>query len=151
MPDDDRQWVIDAAKTVPGVRDAYHLVDPNTCNGLSIAFFDDAVDVAEVKRVRTSGSAILGSWTSGEATRGRESPGIAPEEDSASATQLECDGEIFELRRDQFGGTQYTWLTGPNAGYGFGTSPSPDDIDQHEANIRSFLAMIDPETGFIED
>jgi hypothetical protein len=24
MPDDDRQWVIDAAKTVPGVRDAYH-------------------------------------------------------------------------------------------------------------------------------
>jgi hypothetical protein len=51
MPDDDRQWVIDAAKTVPGVRDAYHLVDPNTGNGLSIAFFDDEVDVAEVKRV----------------------------------------------------------------------------------------------------
>src|SRR3954452_20757874 len=25
MPDDDRQWVIDAAKTVPGVLDAYHL------------------------------------------------------------------------------------------------------------------------------
>lgn len=24
MPDDDRQWVIDAAKAVPGVRDAYH-------------------------------------------------------------------------------------------------------------------------------
>ena len=51
MPDDDRQWVIDAAKAVPGVRDAYHLVDPNTGNGLSIAFFDDEVDVAEVKRV----------------------------------------------------------------------------------------------------
>ena len=30
----------------PGVRDAYHLVDPNTRNGLSIAFFDDGVDVA---------------------------------------------------------------------------------------------------------
>jgi hypothetical protein len=27
MPDDDRQWVIDAAKSVPGVRDAYHLID----------------------------------------------------------------------------------------------------------------------------
>ena len=49
MPDDDRQWVIDAAKTVPGVLDAYHLVDPDTGNGLSIAFFDDWVDIAEVK------------------------------------------------------------------------------------------------------
>lgn len=50
MPDDDRQWVIDAAKTVPGVLDAYHLVDPDTGNGLSVAFFEDDVDVAEVKR-----------------------------------------------------------------------------------------------------
>jgi hypothetical protein len=51
MPDDERQWVIDAAKTVPGVLDAYHLVDPVSGNGLSIAFFDDEVDVAEVKSV----------------------------------------------------------------------------------------------------
>ena len=50
MPDDDRQWVIDAAKTVPGVLDAYHLVDPQTGDGLSIAFFEDTVDVGEVKR-----------------------------------------------------------------------------------------------------
>ena len=50
MPDDDRQWVLDAAKAVPGVRGGYHLVDPATGNGLSIAFFDDDVDVAEVKR-----------------------------------------------------------------------------------------------------
>ena len=49
MPDDDRKWVIDAAKSIPGVRDAYHLVDPSTGNGLSIAFFEDDVDVAEVK------------------------------------------------------------------------------------------------------
>lgn len=49
MPADDRQWVIDAARGVPGVRDAYHLVDPQTGNGLSIAFFDDDVDVVEVK------------------------------------------------------------------------------------------------------
>ena len=48
MPEDDRQWVIDAAKAVPGVLDAYHLVDPKTGNGLSIAFFEDDVDVAEV-------------------------------------------------------------------------------------------------------
>ncbi len=60
MPDDDRQWVIDAAKTVPGVLEAYHLVDPATGNGLSIAFFDDEVDVAEVKRAISARAAELG-------------------------------------------------------------------------------------------
>jgi hypothetical protein len=49
MPDDDRQWVIDAAKAVPGVLNAYHLVDPVSGNGLSIAFFEDDTDLAEVK------------------------------------------------------------------------------------------------------
>ena len=49
MPTDDRQWVIDAARTIPGVLDAYHLVDPATGNGLSIALFDDHVDVSAVK------------------------------------------------------------------------------------------------------
>lgn len=49
MPDDDRQWVLDAAKNVPGVLSAYHLVDPATGNGLSIALFEDDVDVAQVK------------------------------------------------------------------------------------------------------
>ena len=45
-------------------------------------------------------------------------PGIAPEEDVAPSAQLDCDGEVFELRPDGFGGTQYTWLSGPNPGYG---------------------------------
>jgi hypothetical protein len=49
MPDDDRQWVIDAVKTVPGVLNGYHLLDPATGNGLSIAFFEDDSDPAEVK------------------------------------------------------------------------------------------------------
>lgn len=49
MPEDDRQWVIDAARSVPGALGAYHLVDPHTGNGLSIAFFEDDVDVAQVK------------------------------------------------------------------------------------------------------
>jgi hypothetical protein len=49
MPEDERQWVLEAAKSVPGVLDAYHLVDPATGNGLSIAFFEDHTDVAEVK------------------------------------------------------------------------------------------------------
>jgi hypothetical protein len=78
-------------------------------------------------------------------------PGIAPEADAAPATRLSCDGETFELRSDQFGGTHYTWLSGPNPGYGFTTSPAVDDIGQHQTNIRSFLSMIDPETGYIEE
>lgn len=49
MPDDDRQWVIDAAKAIPGVLDVYHLVDPVTGSGLSVAFFEDTVDAAAVK------------------------------------------------------------------------------------------------------
>lgn len=49
MPQDDRQWVIDAAKSMPGVLDAYHLVDEDTGDGLSIAFFEDGVDVGAVK------------------------------------------------------------------------------------------------------
>jgi hypothetical protein len=61
MPDDDdRQWVIDAAKTVPGVLNAYHLVDPATGNGLSIAFFEDDVDAAQVKAAITAKALEIG-------------------------------------------------------------------------------------------
>ncbi len=61
MPEDDRQWVIDAAKTVPDVLDAYHLVDPVTGNGLSIAFFEDGVDVSAVKDA-ISAKAVETGW-----------------------------------------------------------------------------------------
>jgi hypothetical protein len=40
MPTDDRSWVLEAAKSVPGVRDTFHLVDPDTGNGLSVAMYD---------------------------------------------------------------------------------------------------------------
>ncbi|HET6652276.1 MAG TPA: hypothetical protein VFH10_06505 [Nocardioides sp.] len=56
-----------------------------------------------------------------------------------------------ELRPDRFGGTLYAWLSGPNPGYGFSASPTVDDLEQHHANIRTFLSMIDPETGYIGD
>lgn len=49
VPEDDRQWVIEAARSVTGVLDAYHLVDPETGDVLSIAFFEDDVDVSAVK------------------------------------------------------------------------------------------------------
>lgn len=60
MPDDDRQWVIDAAKAVPGVLSAYHLVDDATGNGLSIAFFQDDVDVAQVKAAIAQEASAIG-------------------------------------------------------------------------------------------
>ena len=78
-------------------------------------------------------------------------PGVAPEQDVVPATRLTCDGETFELRPDRSGGTHYTWLSGPNPGYGFSVSPTIDDVEQHRASIRSFLSMIDPETGYIGD
>ena len=78
-------------------------------------------------------------------------PSLAPAEDAAPTAQLECDGQIFELRPDNFGGTHYTWLNGPNPGYGFSVSPTADDVEEHQTNIRSFLTMIDPTIGYIEE
>lgn len=88
---------------------------------------------------------------------------IGSEKDAAPAMRLSCDGETFELRPERSGGTHYTWLSGPNPGYGFtmsaiieatGTAMSSreePDIEQHETNIRNFLSMIDPKTGYIEN
>jgi hypothetical protein len=73
MPQDDRQWVIDAAKSVPGVLDAYHLVDPETGDGLSIAFFEDDVDVSDVK------AAIVAR---GQAVGWQDEPRPAPESET---------------------------------------------------------------------
>ena len=82
-------------------------------------------------------------------------PGLGPEpEASADATSrtLEVDGEMFALRPNEFGGTDYTWLSGPNPGYGFGAGPTPNlSLDEHAENIRGFLAIVDPATGYVED
>jgi hypothetical protein len=65
---------------------------------------------------------------------------------------LDVDGERFAIRRADDGGTAYDWLSGPNEGYGFGSSRTPDrPAAEHREHIRAFLAMIDPGTGYIED
>ena len=65
---------------------------------------------------------------------------------------LDVDGERFAIRRAGDGGTAYDWLSGPNKGYGFGSSGSPDrSVEEHRESIRVFLAMIDPDTGYIGD
>lgn len=47
MPIDDRDWVVEASAEVPGVRAVYHLLDPETGNGLSVAIFDDEAAAEE--------------------------------------------------------------------------------------------------------
>ena len=65
---------------------------------------------------------------------------------------LPVDGERFAIRRAGDGGTQYDWLSGPNKGYGFASSGTPDrPVEEHRKSIRVFLAMIDPDTGYIGD
>jgi hypothetical protein len=82
-------------------------------------------------------------------------PGLAPateEPPDTPSLTVEVDGETFALRPNTFGGTDYTWLSGPNPGYGFGVSPTPDlSLDEHTENIRDFLSLVDPTTGYIED
>lgn len=63
---------------------------------------------------------------------------------------LEVDGEVFEVRQAPDGGTHYDWVSGPNQGYGFGSSGLPDPSEEdHRESIRGFLSMIDPATGYI--
>jgi hypothetical protein len=65
---------------------------------------------------------------------------------------LEVDGEVFEVRRGQSGGTNYDWVSGPNKDYGFGSSGGSDMPEEwHLESIRNFLSMIDPATGYIEE
>jgi hypothetical protein len=79
-------------------------------------------------------------------------PGVAPEPERVGvARTLEVDGHIFEVRPDGAGGTQYDWVSGPNDDYGFAVRPAPDSDEEHENHIRTFLSMIDPATGYIED
>ena len=65
---------------------------------------------------------------------------------------LDVDGERFAIREAGEGGSAYDWLSGPNKGYGFGSSETPDrSMEEHRESIRVFLAMIDPNTGYIGD
>ena len=82
-------------------------------------------------------------------------PGVCPEPESdadAPSVTIEVDGEVFAVRPDKQGGTAYTWLSGPNPGYGFGLSPTRNlSRDEHRSNIRDFLVDIDPATGYLRE
>jgi len=100
-------------------------------------------------------------WPSGGERTGRwlrdlsALPGVVSvtADDAASAAvTVEVDGETCALDPDEFDGTNFDWLSGPDAGYGFAVSPTRDwSLEEHRECIRTFLAQINPATGFIED
>ncbi len=54
---------------------------------------------------------------------------------------------------DRPGQYHYTWVSGPNPGYGFSEATSDGRALSNadfEASIRNFLAQVDPGTGYIE-
>jgi hypothetical protein len=69
--------------------------------------------------------------------------------------RMSVDGEEFEVSQPvgKPGTYHFTWLTGPNPGYGFGFSthpPVPSDRESLAEAVRDFLAQVDPDTGHIE-
>ena len=80
-----------------------------------------------------------------------------PHPDNIRTFALEVDGEQFEVRvvvnpETGYTDTGYSWLSGPNKGYGFGGGGPPNpSLEEHRQRIRQFLAMVDPTTGYIED
>lgn len=127
----------------------------NDCGAVASRLTGLAIGVRLDNHACTSHHCVMEpTYPDGVATDPLAVPGLAPppEGDRGPALALDVDGEMFELRPDDHGGTSYAWLTGPNNGYGFGTTPTSDwSTDQHRRNIRGFLAQVDPETGFIED
>ena len=82
---------------------------------------------------------------------------------------LVVDGELFQVTIASDGGSRYTWISGPNPGYGFQsgapsvawrtgnrlpTAPLPiplPTVRYHRTCISGFLAEIDPETGYMSE
>ena len=82
-------------------------------------------------------------------------PGIAPPPAVVSEQILVVDGARFLVsehpRQDPYHLYSYDWLTGPNPGYGFGSSGPQLTMEGHKTAIRSFLADIDPDTGYLSE
>lgn len=69
------------------------------------------------------------------------------------AERLEVDGEKFAVTADS-GQYHFKWLTGTNPGYGFTCRTSDGRSltrEQIVSQIRNFLRLIDPQTGYVED
>ena len=82
-------------------------------------------------------------------------PGTAPPPAVVSEQILVVDGERFRVsehrRQDRYHCYSYDWLTGPNPGYGFGSSAPQQSNEDHTTAIRYFLADFDPDTGYLSE
>jgi hypothetical protein len=75
--------------------------------------------------------------------------------DETGALRLRYGSETFAIREDPDhpGCWHYSWVSGPNPGYGFtqarsdGLQPTPTD---HRAAVRGFLSSVNPETGYLD-
>jgi hypothetical protein len=83
-----------------------------------------------------------------------------------AGVSIVVDGETFVVRpsRSTDGGFDFDWISGPNAGYGFSSgelvaystdpasaappSRAPASEEYFVEQIRAFLSMIDPATGY---
>jgi hypothetical protein len=68
--------------------------------------------------------------------------------------RLTVDGETFEVHRRRPGQYDLDCVSGPNAGYGFVSASSdggPISDRWLVAQIKDFLAEIDPDTGYLTD
>ena len=83
-------------------------------------------------------------------------PGLAPvESPGRDPVELVVDGQRFVVtRRAESAGTyDFDWVSHP-ASYGFTVSANVEwrpDRAQMTDQIRSFLAEVDPETGYLAD
>ena len=81
-------------------------------------------------------------------------PGVDPHEPPVlSTTRIVVDCETFDVHLREPGIYDYAWLSGPNEGYGFTVARNDRtalDDAEIETHARSFLAEVDPSTGYIE-
>jgi hypothetical protein len=69
---------------------------------------------------------------------------------------LVVNGELFHVRENAGipGDYNFGWLSGPNDGFGFGLATNNRtrlSVVELREEISSWLAMIDPETGYTSD
>ncbi|MQT01272.1 hypothetical protein FF041_13880 [Streptomyces jumonjinensis] len=83
-------------------------------------------------------------------------PGVEERTELQDRT-MTVDGETFAVHQRPKGPPTYdfTWLTGPNEGYGFTSavhgSTAPLTGAELEEAARGFLEEIDPATGFLSE
>ena len=68
----------------------------------------------------------------------------------AEPVRFVVDGEEFDVVRDG-SSIHHTWLSGPNASYGFsigGSSAVARSDEEIRSEIRAFLSGINPGTGY---